>query len=37
MAGVVNITDQDYHLNPLNWAADLPHDRALAVHLKLFF
>lgn len=35
--GLLNVTDQDYRLNPLNLAADLPRERTLAFTLKLNF
>lgn len=35
--GLVNITDQDYRLNPLNLTADLPRDRTFVARLKLSF
>jgi Tfp pilus assembly protein PilF len=35
--GVLNLTDQDYKLNPLNLYAELPRERTLAVSLKLNF
>jgi outer membrane receptor protein involved in Fe transport/Flp pilus assembly protein TadD len=35
--GLLNITDQDYRLNPLNLTADLPRDRAFVASLKLAF
>jgi tetratricopeptide (TPR) repeat protein len=35
--GVLNITDQDYQLNPLNLTADLPRDRTLVVSLRFHF
>lgn len=36
-AGVLNITDQDYHLNPLNLYNELPRRRTLAVRFQLAF
>jgi hypothetical protein len=33
----LNITDQDYRLNPLNLTAELPRDRAFTASLKLSF
>jgi outer membrane receptor protein involved in Fe transport len=36
-AGVLNITDQDYRLNPLNLTSDLPRDRTVLVGLKFHF
>jgi tetratricopeptide (TPR) repeat protein len=35
--GVLNITDQDYRLNPLNLTPELPRERTLTVGLKLNF
>jgi tetratricopeptide (TPR) repeat protein len=35
--GLLNLTDQDYHLNPLTSYADLPRERTLALRLKLDF
>lgn len=35
--GLLNVTDQDYRLNPLNLTADLPRERTLALTLKLNF
>jgi outer membrane receptor protein involved in Fe transport/thioredoxin-like negative regulator of GroEL len=35
--GVLNITDQDYQINPLNLTAELPRDRALTASLRLNF
>jgi len=35
--GVLNITDQNYHLNPLNVYADLPRSRTLALRLQINF
>jgi Tfp pilus assembly protein PilF len=35
--GLLNVTDQDYRLNPLNLTSELPRDRTLAVSLKLNF
>jgi len=35
--GVLNITDQDYRLNPLNLTSDLPRDRTVLVGLKFHF
>jgi hypothetical protein len=34
---VLNITDQDYQINPLNLTAELPRDRALTASLRLNF
>jgi Tfp pilus assembly protein PilF len=33
--GVLNLTDQDYKLNPLNLTAELPRERTLALRLRL--
>jgi outer membrane receptor protein involved in Fe transport len=35
--GLLNITDQDYRLNPLNLYYDLPRGRTLAASLKFYF
>ena len=35
--GLLNITGQDYRLNPLNLYYDLPRQRTLAVSLKFYF
>ncbi|MBI2924743.1 MAG: FecR domain-containing protein [Verrucomicrobia bacterium] len=35
--GLLNLTDQDYKLNPLNLYAELPRERTLAVSFKLNF
>jgi tetratricopeptide (TPR) repeat protein len=35
--GVLNITDQNYRLNPLNLTADLPRDRTLLASLRFHF
>jgi predicted Zn-dependent protease len=35
--GLLNVTDQDYQLNPLNLYNELPRDRTLAVNLKFYF
>jgi len=35
--GLLNITDQDYSLNPLNLYYDLPRERTLAVSAKFYF
>jgi outer membrane receptor protein involved in Fe transport len=35
--GLLNLTDQDYQLNPLNLYAELPRERTLAVSFKLNF
>jgi len=34
---LLNVTDQDYHLNPLNLTALLPRQRTLTVSLRFFF
>lgn len=34
---LLNLTDTDYRLNPLNFAADLPRERTLALSLALAF
>jgi outer membrane receptor protein involved in Fe transport len=35
--GVLNITDQDYNLNPLNLTAELPRERNLAISFRFNF
>ena len=35
--GLLNLTDQDYRLNPLNLMAAIPRSRTLAVSLKFRF
>jgi outer membrane receptor for monomeric catechols len=35
--GLLNLTDQNYRLNPLTLYSELPRDRTLAVSLKLNF
>ncbi|MEY4386348.1 MAG: hypothetical protein RLY20_1631, partial [Verrucomicrobiota bacterium] len=35
--GLLNITDEDYHLNPLTVYREMPRDRTLAVSFKLEF
>ncbi|HEY1716824.1 MAG TPA: FecR domain-containing protein [Verrucomicrobiae bacterium] len=35
--GLLNITDQDYNLNPLNLYNELPHGRTLSVTFKFYF
>jgi outer membrane receptor protein involved in Fe transport len=35
--GLLNLTDQDYRINPLNLTAELPRDRAFVASLKLSF
>jgi len=37
MIGLLNITDQDYQLNPLNIYNELPRERTLAFRLRLNF
>lgn len=34
---LLNVTDQDYHLSPLNGYAELPHERTLALKFQLGF
>lgn len=34
---LLNLTDQDYHLNPLNLTRELPRDRTLAASLRFHF
>jgi tetratricopeptide (TPR) repeat protein len=36
-AGLLNLTDQDYRLNPLNLVPELPRDRTLVVQLRFSF
>ena len=35
--GLLNLTDQDYQLNPLNLTPNLPRDRTLAVRFRFNF
>ncbi|MCI0348974.1 MAG: TonB-dependent receptor [Acidobacteriales bacterium] len=35
--GLLNVTDQDYRLNPLNLHNETPRDRTLAVNFKFYF
>ena len=35
--GVLNLTDQDYQLNPLNLYSELPRDRTFYASLKFYF
>jgi hypothetical protein len=35
--GVLNITDQDYRLNPLTLYNELPRERTFVASLKFFF
>jgi tetratricopeptide (TPR) repeat protein len=35
--GLLNIADQDYHLNPLNFHQEYPHQRTLTLRLRLDF
>src|SRR5205823_1940032 len=35
--GFLNLTDQNYHLNPLSLYAELPRERAFSVRLRLNF
>ena len=37
MIGLLNITDQDYRLNPLNIYNELPRERTLAFRFRLNF
>jgi outer membrane receptor protein involved in Fe transport len=37
MVGLLNITDQDYSLNPLNYYYEMPHSRTVAVCMRLNF
>jgi len=34
---LLNITDTDYHLNPLTLYSELPRERTLAVRLRFAF
>jgi len=36
-AGILNLADQGYRLNPLNLYSDLPHERTFSVRFKLNF
>ena len=36
-AGILNLTDQDYHLNPLNLYQETPHQRTFYTQLKFQF
>ena len=35
--GLLNLTDQDYQLNPLNLTPELPHERTLTVRFRFSF
>jgi outer membrane receptor protein involved in Fe transport len=35
--GLLNLTDQDYRLNPLNLTSELPRDRTFVASLKFRF
>jgi outer membrane receptor protein involved in Fe transport len=35
--GVLNATDQNYRLNPLNLTADLPRERTFTVRFRFYF
>jgi len=35
--GLLNLTDQDYHLNPLNLTSELPRERTLLASLRFSF
>jgi tetratricopeptide (TPR) repeat protein len=37
MFGILNLSDQDYHLNPLNTYAELPRERALTLRVDFIF
>jgi Tfp pilus assembly protein PilF len=37
LVGVLNLTDRDYRLNPLNLHSDLPRQRAFAASFKFYF
>jgi hypothetical protein len=34
---LLNLTDRDYHLNPLNLYSELPRERTLAASFKFNF
>ena len=35
--GLLNVADQNYHLNPLNLYTELPRHRTLAASLQFYF
>ena len=35
--GIFNLTDRDYHLSPLTYFAELPHDRTFFVRVRVSF
>jgi len=35
--GLLNLTDQDYHLSPLNLHAEIPRDRTLMLSFRFNF
>ena len=35
--GVLNLTDEDYHLNPLNLHDEYPHERTFAARFRINF
>src|SRR5207237_9714694 len=35
--GLLNLTDQDYHLNPLNLTPEFPHQRTLTLRFRFSF
>ncbi|MBI3416623.1 MAG: TonB-dependent receptor [Verrucomicrobia bacterium] len=37
MVGVLNLNDQDYHLNPLNVYNELPRERTFVARLRFYF
>lgn len=37
MMGLLNLTDQEYHLNPLTLYQELPHSRTLVVSARFYF
>ena len=37
MFGILNLSDQDYHLNPLNTYLELPRERAFVLRVNFIF
>lgn len=37
VVGLLNLTDQDYRLNPLNFYSELPRERTLSVNFRFYF
>ena len=37
MLGILNLTDQDYHLNPLTVYAELPRERTFVARVNFQF